>query len=55
MALDSKKLKEWVIKNKYQLPNIDELIDQLAQIITSTKPGRVRFTTVDLAYAYVDK
>ncbi len=52
LALDSKKLNEWVIKNKNQMPNIDELIDQIAQIITSNKPGRVWFTTVDLAYAY---
>ncbi len=52
LALDSKRLNEWVIKNKYQMPNIDELIDQIAQIITSSKSGRVWFTTVDLAYAY---
>ncbi len=49
LALDSKKLNAWVIKNKYQMPNIDELVDQIAQIMTSEK---VWFTTVDLAYAY---
>ncbi len=34
------------------MPNIDELIDQIAQIIASIKPGRVWFTRVDVAYAY---
>ena len=52
LALDSKKLNEWVIKSKYQMPNIEELIDQIAQIITSGKPGRVWFTMVDLAHNY---
>ena len=52
IALDSKKLNEWVIKNKYQMPSKDELVDQIAQIITSKKHGRVWFTTVDSAYAY---
>ena len=52
IALDSKKLNKWVVKNKYQMPNIDELVDQIAQIITSNKSGKVWFTTVDLAYAY---
>ncbi len=52
LALDSKKHNEWVVKNKYQMPNIDELVDQIAQIITSKKSGTVWFTTVDLAYAY---
>ncbi len=52
IALVSKKLNEWVIKNKFQIPSIDELVDQIAQIITANKHGRVWFTTVDLEYAY---
>ncbi len=34
LVLDSNKLNESVIKNKYQMPNIDELIDQMSQIVT---------------------
>ncbi len=41
-----------VCKNKYQMPNIDELIDKIGHIITSRKPGRVYFTVLDMRYAY---
>ena len=38
-------------KNKYQMPNIHELIDSAAQIITRNVPGKVWFTSLDLKYA----
>ncbi len=52
LALDSKKLNEWVIKNKYQMTNIEEHVDQVAQIVTSEKPGQAWFSSADLDYAY---
>ncbi len=52
LALDSKKLNEWVIKNKYKMPNIEERVDQVAQIVTSEKPGKTWFSSADLDYAY---
>ncbi len=52
IPLDSKKLNENVLKNKYQMPNIDELVDQLAQVLTFEKPGRIWYSTIDLLYAY---
>ena len=52
LALDSKKLNESVIKNKCQMPNIDELIDQMSQIVTAKKLGRVWYSSIDLIYAY---
>ncbi len=52
LALDSKELNKQIIKNKYQMPNIDDLIDRLAEIILSRRPGHVRFSKIDLRYSY---
>ena len=34
------------------MPNIDELIDGVSQIIAEKKSGNVYFTTLDFTYAY---
>ena len=52
LALDSEELNKAVSKNKYQMPNIENLMDRQAEIIKSIKPGNVRFTSIDLRYAY---
>ena len=52
LALDSKELNKHIIKNKYQMPTIDDLIDRLAEIIHSRRSGHVRFSKIDLRYAY---
>ena len=39
-------------KNKYQMPNIHELIDSAAHVITRNVPGKVWFTSLDLKYAF---
>ncbi len=54
LALDSRHLNKNIHKNKYQMPNIDELVDNVSQNITSnTSPNaKVRFTLLDLRYAY---
>ena len=51
LAMDAKTLNAQIWKNKYQLPNIPELIDSAAQILTSDVPGSVWFTSLDLKYA----
>ncbi len=50
LALDSRHLNKNIHKNKYQMPNIDELMDNVSQIITSkTSPNaKVRFTLLRL-------
>ena len=45
-------MKAQIWKNKYQMPNIHELIDSAAQIITKDVPGKVWFTSLDLKYAF---
>ena len=52
LALESRELNKQVYKNKYQMPNIDELVDGISQIIAERKAGNVYFTTSDFTYAY---
>ena len=52
LALESRELNKQVHKNKYQMPNIDELVDGISQIIAERKAGNVYFTTLDFTYVY---
>ena len=51
-ALESRELNKQLHKNKYQIPNIEELMDIVGQTISERKQGDVFFTTMDLTYAY---
>ena len=53
LTLDSKVLNKAIHKNKYQMPNIDMLIDTISQHHTNTQNGQqAYFSTLDLKYAY---
>ena len=52
LALESRELNKQVHKNKYQMPNIEELMDTVGQTISEKKQGDIYFTTMDLTYAY---
>ena len=52
LALDSKLLNDQIFKNKYQMPNIHELIDNVALQISEKPNGRVWFSNLDLKNAY---
>ena len=52
LAMDANSLNAQIWKNQYQVPNIQELIDSAAQIITSDVPGSVWFTSLDLKYGF---
>ena len=52
LALEFRELKKQVHKNKYQMPNIEELMDTVEQTISEMKSGDILFTTMDLTYAY---
>ena len=47
LTLESRELNKQVHKNKYQMPNFDELVDGVSQIIAEQKAGDVYFTTLD--------
>ena len=52
LALDSKLLNDQIFKNKYQMPNIHELIDNVALQISEKSNGPVWFSNLDLKNAY---
>ena len=52
LALDSKFINKQIYKNKYQMPNIHELVDNVAAQISNNSAGEVWFTNLDLKNAY---
>ena len=52
LALNAKPMNSQVWKNKYQMPNIHELLDSAAQIITRNVTGKVWFTSLGLKYVF---
>ena len=52
LALDSKLLNDQIFKNKYQLPNIHELIDNIALQLSNRDSREVWFSNLDLKNAY---
>ena len=52
IALDSKILNKGIHKNKYQMPNIDSLIQTISQALSTAPHETAYFTTLDLQYAY---
>ena len=52
LALDSKLLKNQIFKNKYRMPNIHGLIDNIALQLSSKESGEVWFSSLDLKNAY---
>ena len=51
-TLESKELKKQLYKNKYQMPNSDEIVDGISQINAERKAGNVNPTTLEFTYAY---
>ena len=52
LAIDAKPMNSQIYKNKTQMPNLLELLDSAAQIITSKSEGKVWFTSLDLKFAF---
>ena len=52
LALDAKPINRQLYNSKYQMPNVDELLDGVSQIVTAKTVGTLYFTVLDLKYAY---
>ena len=52
LALDATPNNRQLYNNKYQMPNVDELLDGGHQIVTANTVGTLYFTVLDLKYAY---
>ena len=51
IALDARALNESIAKNKYQMPNLENLMDMIAEKIEGQE-GEVLYSSVDLKHAY---
>ena len=51
IALDARALNHEIDKDKYQMPNLDNLLDLVAEKL-DTEEGEAWFSSVDLTYAY---
>ena len=51
IALDARELNKNVVKDKYPMPNLDNLMDMIAEHVEQG-PGETFFTTLDMTYAY---
>ena len=51
IALDARKLNKAIVKQKNQMPNMDHLIDLVAEQLGKLE-GEARFTSLDMQYAY---
>ena len=52
IALDDRSLNDAIQKDKYQIPNLYNLMEQVPEIINDESDGVVIFTSLDMAYAY---
>ena len=52
IELDARILNNAIQKEKYQMPKLDNLMEQVAEIINDIEDGTVRITSLDMLYAY---
>ena len=48
LALDAKPINRQLYKNKYQMPNVEEFLDGVSQIVTAQAAVTLFFTVLDL-------
>ena len=51
IALDARALNESIAKDKYQMPNLENLIDMIAEKVDKEE-GETWYSSVDMTYAY---
>ena len=51
IALDARELNRNVAKDKYPMPNLDTVMDMIAEHVAK-KTGQTFYTTLDMTYAY---
>ena len=52
ISLDARSLNKAILKNKYQMPNLESLMEKVAEIVNDNKDDEVFFTSLDTQYAY---
>ena len=51
IALDARALNQAIVKDKYQMPNLENLMNMVSEKLEKEE-GEAWFTTLDLKYAY---
>ena len=52
IALDARSLNNAILKSKHQMPNLEKLMENIAEIVNEDKEGEVTFSSLDMLYAY---
>ena len=52
IALDARVLNKEVVKDKYQMPNLEHLVDMVAEQLDTENEGIAWYTSLDMQYAY---
>ncbi len=52
IALDAKELNKRIIRQRMQMPNLDDLKGRISIKITEDRKSRLWITTIDLKYAF---
>ena len=52
IALDARALNNELIKDKYQMPNLELLVDMVAEQLDNSTSGQAWYTSLDMRYAY---
>ena len=52
IALDARALNNEIVKDKYQMPNIEHLVDLVAEQLDNKENGKALYTSLDMRYAY---
>ena len=57
MALDARSLNNAILEEKYQMTNLDSLMEQVAETINDDKEEEVRFTSLygNVRFTHMDK
>ena len=51
IALDARSLNNAILKDKYQMPNLENLMKKVAEFINGKQKEDVWFTSLDMVYA----
>ena len=52
IALDARSLNNAILKSKHRMPNLENLMENIAEIVNENKEGEVMFSSLDMLYAY---
>ena len=52
IALDARAMNNEIVKDKYQMPNLEHLVDLVAEQLDNKEQGKAFYTSLDMRYAY---